>query len=225
MVSRTLIGVWAVLDFLVLAAGVVTLSLSISWRAQNSLMNMVLSLSDLTAGTVLGVAFLVTFAISIGAIVQKSHITIGLVILNYALLMDAIGIVIIGTYVWFFTLQERANFHRLWLQASPQTRITLQDQFKCCGYFNGADKAEIGGSFCQTQQFVSGLVSNVTTNFCVTPITNFADMTLNNVFTTVYGYMAIVLCLLLVSLCVIKKRQEDERFKKIDAKRGGRGFV
>jgi hypothetical protein len=59
----------------------------------------------------------------------------------------------------------------------------------------------------------------------------------------VYGYMAVILCLLLASLCVIKKvtsipfkcqsqqlnfnsqRQEDERFKKIDAKRGGRGFV
>lgn len=56
--------------------------------------------------------------------------------------------------------------------------------------------------------------------------------------------MAIALALLLASLCVIKKvciitlpvilyrlttlvkqRQEDERFKKIDAKRGGRGFV
>jgi hypothetical protein len=225
MVSRILIGVWAVLDFFLLATGVVMLSLSMTWRAQNPLMNMVLSLSDLTAGTILGIAFLVTFAISIGAIVQKSHVTIGLVILNYALLMDAIGIVIIGTYFWFFTLQERANFHRLWLQASSQTRITLQDQFKCCGYFNGTDKAEIGGSFCQTQQFVSGLVSDVTTNFCVTPITNFADMTLNNVFTTVYGFMAVILCLLLASLCVIKKRQEDERFKKIDAKRGGRGFV
>jgi len=225
MVSRILIGVWAVLDFFLLATGVVMLSLSMTWRAQNPLMNMVLSLSDLTAGTILGIAFLVTFAISIGAIVQKSHVTIGLVILNYALLMDAIGIVIIGTYFWFFTLQERANFHRLWLQASSQTRITLQDQFKCCGYFNGTDKAEIGGSFCQTQQFVSGLVSDVTTNFCVTPITNFADMTLNNVFTTVYGFMAVILCLLLASLCVIKKRQEDERFKKIDAKRGGIGFV
>lgn len=146
MVSRILIGVWAILDFFLLAIGVVTLSLSITWRAQNPLMNMVLSLSDLTgecthvdiripltdlfllAGTILGIAFLVTFVISIGAIVQKSHVTIGLVILNYALLVDAIGIVIIGTYVWFFTLQERANFHHLWLQASSQTRITLQDQ-------------------------------------------------------------------------------------------------
>jgi len=218
-------GVWAVLDCLLLAAGAVAVSLSIAWRAENTLMNMVLSPADLTAGAILGIALLVTFALSIGAIVQKNHVTIGLVILNYALLIDAVGVVIIGSFLWFFTLRERSNFHRLWLEASSQVRIELQDQFKCCGYFNGTDQAEIGGTFCQSSQFVSGLSSNVTTNFCVTPITNFADMTLNNVFTTVYGYMAIILCLLLASLCVIKKRQEDERFKKIDAKRGGRGFV
>jgi hypothetical protein len=40
-------GVWAVLDFLLLAAGTVTLSLSIVWRAPNTLMNMVLSPADL----------------------------------------------------------------------------------------------------------------------------------------------------------------------------------
>lgn len=90
----------------------------------------ILSVTNLfaLAGTILGVALLATCAISVAAIVQKSHVTIGLVILNYALLLDAIGIVIIGTFVWFFTLQERSNFHRLWLQASPQTRTMLQDQ-------------------------------------------------------------------------------------------------
>jgi hypothetical protein len=224
MVSKALIGVWLALDVLLLAAGAVTLALSIVWRTPNILMNMVLSSADLTAGTVLGIALIVTFMISIGAIIQRNHVTIGLVILNYALLVDAIGILVIGTFVWFFTLQERANFRKLWLSAPPATRLALQDKFKCCGYFNGTDLAEIGG-FCESQNFINDLIPNVTTNFCVTPITGFADVTLNNVFTTVYGYMAIVLCLLLASLCVIKKRQEDERFKKIDAKRGGRGFV
>jgi predicted membrane protein len=157
--------------------------------------------------------------------VQRNHVTIGLVILNYTLLIDAIGIIIIGTFIWFYTLQERANFHVFWAGASRETRITLQDQLKCCGYFNGTDLAEVGGDFCQTQDLITGLAANVSSNFCVTPITAFADMTLNNAFTTVYGFMAIVLCLLLASLCVIKKRQEDERFKRIDAKRGGRGFV
>lgn len=48
MVSRKLMGVWAVLDFLLLAAGAVTIALSIVWRAPNTLMNMVLSPADLT---------------------------------------------------------------------------------------------------------------------------------------------------------------------------------
>jgi len=223
MVSKTLMGVWVALDILLLAAGVLTLALSIVWRAPNILINMVLSSADLKAGTILGVALLTTFIISIGAIIQRNHVTIGLVLLNYALLVDAISILVIGTFIWFSTLQERANFHQFWVDASPALRIALQDKFNCCGYFNGTDLAEVGGSFCQSVDFISGLTSS--SNFCVLPITNFADMTLNNVFSTIYGFMAIVLCLLLASLCVIKKRQEAERFKKIDAKRGGRGFV
>ncbi|KAH9483819.1 hypothetical protein JR316_0003297 [Psilocybe cubensis] len=221
MVSRTLMGVWVALDFCLLVAGALSVALSIVWRAPNVLMNMVLSSADLTAGTILGVAFLITFAISVGAIIQRNHVTLGLVILNWTLLVDAIGVLIIGSFVWIYTLRERANFYVLWKAASRDDRLFLQDKFKCCGYFNGTDFAEIGGSFCTSQDVVNGLNPNVTSNFCVTPVTGFADVTLNNA----YGFMAIVLCLLLATICVIKKRNEDERFKKIDAKRGGRGFV
>jgi hypothetical protein len=76
----------------------------------------------------LGIALIITFLISIAAIAQKNHVTLGLVILNYALLLDAMGIITIGTFVWWYTLDERANFHQLWLQASSATRIALQDQ-------------------------------------------------------------------------------------------------
>jgi len=188
-------------------------------------MNMVLSSADLTAGTVLGIALIITFLISLVAIPQRNHVTIGLVILNYALLLDAMGIIVIGTFVWWYTLQARANFHQLWLQASSATRITLQDMFECCGYLDGSDLAEIGGKFCVSRDFVNSLPTDDLNRFCATPITSFADSTLNAIFTTVYGFMAIVVCLLLATLCVIRKRQEDERFKKIDAKRGGQGFV
>lgn len=224
MVSRVLMGVWAALDFLLLAAGAVALALSIVWRRPDLLMNMVLSKADLTAGTILGIALIVTFFISIFGVVQRNHITIGLVITNYALLVDAIGIVIIGTFVWFFTLQERANYSALWNAATPDVRKQLQDKLHCCGYFSGNDSAEIS-NFCSSPDFINRLNATDINNFCVTPITNFADTTLNDIFTTVYGFMAIVLCMLLATLCVIKKRHEDERFKKIDAKRGGKGFV
>lgn len=226
MVSRGLMASWAALDIMLLAAGVISLVLSIVWRAPNVLMNMVLSNADLTAGTILGVALLITFAISVTAIVQRNHVTLPLVVLNYALVIDAMGVVIIGTFVWFYTLRERANFYELWKLATREQRITLQDQFRCCGYFNGTDFAEIGGSFCTSPEVIAALpVDELETSFCVKYITGFADNTLNNIFTTVYGFMAIILCLLLATLCVIKKRDEEERFKRIDAKRGGRGFV
>ncbi|KAF8975400.1 hypothetical protein BDQ17DRAFT_1385521, partial [Cyathus striatus] len=125
-------------------------------------------------GTVLAIFLLITFAISIGAIVQPNHVTGGLVMLNYALLVDAITIVVIGSFVWFFTLQERNNFYKLWLAATSETRLELQNKFKCCDW-----------GYCSSPNFAAGLNETVLSNFCVTPITSFADMTLNNVFTYV----------------------------------------
>ena len=80
------------------------------------------------AGTILGILLLLTFVISIGGIIQRNHVNFGLVLLNYALLVDAIAVVVVGNFVWWYTLQERANFHTLWLSASTNSRITLQDQ-------------------------------------------------------------------------------------------------
>jgi hypothetical protein len=79
------------------------------------------------AGTVLGVLYLVTFAVSIGAIVQPVHITIGLVALNWTLLMDTIVTTVVGSMVWFYTLQERANFREVFARQSEPTRQSIQD--------------------------------------------------------------------------------------------------
>ncbi|TDL27239.1 tetraspanin Pls1 family [Rickenella mellea] len=219
MPSKKLLGVWAFLDVLLLAAGVLTIVLSIVWKMPDLLRDMVISHADLTTGLILGIALIVTWAISVGAIIQPNHVTIGLVILNWVLILDGVVILIIGSFVWFFTLQERANFHKVFSMQSAATQIAVQDKLKCCGYFNSTDLLQIGGSVCQSQAIADSQTP------CVGPITSFADMTLNNIFSSIYGFMAIVLCLFLASLCVINKRMEEERFRKIDEKRGGRGFV
>ncbi|KAF7295159.1 hypothetical protein MIND_01054600 [Mycena indigotica] len=224
MVSKGLMGFWALLDFLLLAAGGMSIALSIVWRKPDILMNLALNDEFLTAGMVLGIALCITFLVSIGAVVQRNHVTMGFVILNYLLIVDAIIVVVVGTMIWFFSLRQRAEMHLRWNALSNEQRITLQDEFKCCGYFNATDTT-VGGNFCVSQDFANGLATNNTANFCVTPITKFTDYTLENTFTTIYGYISVVLSLLVCSLCVIKKRQEEERFKRIDAKRGGRGFV
>ena len=71
---------------------------------------------------------LVTFAISIGAVVQRNHVVVGLEILNWTLIGDAIAVVVVGTYIWFFTLQERNNYFKVWKAVSADVRVQIQDK-------------------------------------------------------------------------------------------------
>jgi len=211
---------WWFFNVTLLAAGIVSLALSIVWRQPDILINMILPTMELTVGLVLGLCFLVTWAVSVGAVIQKNHVTIGLTVLNWLLIGNMVYVTVAGTVIWFFTLRERDNFRKIWSEQTPSTRIAVQDMFQCCCYYNGTDLVEIGGTFCADPNFVAQ-----TQSFCVTPITQRADNTLNPIFSTVYGFMAILLCLFMATACVINERNKEERFKKIDAKRGGRGFV
>ncbi|KAI8998879.1 tetraspanin [Trametes punicea] len=227
MPSKRLMGAFAFVDICLLAAGVILIVFSEVWRMPNLMLNFTLSNEMLNGGLVLGIFFLLTFVLSIGAVVQKNHVTLGFVLLNWMLIADAVVDIVVGSIVWFFTLGERAHYFQVYNSLSRDTRIEIQDKFSCCGYFTPNDTVEIGGSFCVNQTFVNSLVdpNNTDTFRCVAPLTKFTDFTLNNIFTTIYGFMAIIVALFLASMCVIKRRQEEERFKKIDAKRGGRGFV
>ncbi|RPD65863.1 tetraspanin [Lentinus tigrinus ALCF2SS1-7] len=227
MPSKRLMSFWGFVDVCLLAAGVILVVFSELFRMPNLMINFTLSNNFLLSGLITGIFFLITFVVSIGAVVQKNHNTTGLVILNWLLVIDAIVVLVVGTTIWFFSLQQRNNYLKVYNSVSAQTRIQIQDKFSCCGYFTNNDTVEIGGSFCANQTFVDQLVNATDASFgrCVGPITASTDYTLNNVFTTIYGFMAVVITLFLATMCVIKRRQEEERFKRIDAKRGGRGFV
>lgn len=225
MPSKYLHGFYGFFTLGLAIAGILSILFSIMWRRNDMMLNMTFSKGDLDGGLAMGIAFLITAALSIGAIIQRNHVTIGLVVLNWVLISDAIIVLVVGTFVWFYTLRERAEYHVKYAQLQPSQRITVQDMFSCCGYFNASDLVEIGGNFCQNSTFVNSLNTTVANNFCVSPITNYVDVSLNDVFSTTYGFMAGIIGLFLSSLCVIKVRQEFERFRRIDAKRGGRGFV
>ena len=234
MVSKGLMIVWGALDFFLLVAGGLAIAFSILWRAPDLIRNLVMTDPDLTFGMVVGVFYIVTFVVSVGAIIQRNHVTIGLVALNWLLIVDILVTVIYGSTLWIRTLAQRDNFHKVWLAVTAETRVAIQDQLQCCGYFIHTE-FERAGTFCANFDPVANNVTEF--NFkennknpapipgCVDPFNKIADYQLNNTFSSVYGFVVVLVCLFIASLCVIKKRQEAERFRKIDAKRGGRGFV
>ena len=139
-------SLWAFSDICLLAAGVILVVFSEIYRMPNLMINFTLtndmllgtflnyairlSLIFFSGGLVTGIFLLITFAFSIGAIVQKNHVTGGLVILNWLLVVDAIVILIVGTVLWFFSLQQRANYLTVFQAASPTVRIEIQDKVR-----------------------------------------------------------------------------------------------
>lgn len=149
MPSRTLTAVWAGLDFALLAAGIISIVFSIVWRNSSVLMNFILFEIDLTgiyacvvkclgnrelttvpctAGLILGIMFEISFFISLFAITQRRPLTSGLKILNWSLVLNSIGVLIIGSIIWFYSLRQPTNYQRVWLKQTTQTQIALQDQ-------------------------------------------------------------------------------------------------
>lgn len=221
------------LDSLYLAAGIVLIVVAEVFRMSDgsgsslgkmTLRRLVVSDSDLTGGIVLGVMFLISFLFSIpGYITSKGHdergaTTKGLATFAWTLVVTVLTNIVVGSAIWFFTLRERNEFYSVWLKQPAATQAFLQDSLQCCGYWN----ATAAGSFTVNTGFCAN-VQNVTADPCVTPITSFADTLLNDIFSTIFGFMAVQVLLFLCTICVINDRHEEERFRKIDEKRGVRG--
>ncbi|KAG6333827.1 hypothetical protein ID866_5259 [Astraeus odoratus] len=230
--SKRLILAWAFFDLCLMGAGILSLVLSIVWRQHNLLRNLTFSNFDLTGknekwhgfpslteqlpvGTILGSILLGTSLLSILLVVARGRKP--LVILNGLLLFNAILILFFATYIWLYTLHERNNYHAVFGRQSDATKVMIQDMLQCCGYFDATDEVAFGGTFCPNQ--AAAIAAN---SFCVTPIVQYTDTLLNDVFSTVYGFVAIVAGLFLSTMCIMKKREEFNRFEKIDAKQGRR---
>jgi len=159
MPSKQLMAVWGILDFLMLAAGGGMIAFSIILKAPDAIRALVLTDFDLNCesllrllpsqsflqltwlrviqvGLVLGVLYVTSFVVSVGAIIQRNHVTIGLAILNWVLIFNTVITVVFGSNLWFMTLQEEANFGNVWNTTTAERRIGVQDQLQCCGLAN-----------------------------------------------------------------------------------------
>lgn len=86
--------------------------------------------TQITGGLVLGVGLLITWLLSVFAIVQRNHVTIGLVCLNWVLIIDAIIVFVVGTAIWFWSLRQRNEFHTVYEQLPAASRIFIQDKVR-----------------------------------------------------------------------------------------------
>ncbi|BGP19386.1 hypothetical protein JCM10213v2_007475 [Rhodosporidiobolus nylandii] len=232
---------WSILSFLLLSSAVVLVAVSQLWLHEwmvrgdklggDTLKMLVVGTMDLTAATALGVTLLGVLLLGVLGFVQghrpgslQRREARGLVAFCWALVATMVATLVIASIIWFFTLRERDNFRKVWLQQDGATQVFLQDTLSCCGYFNASASGLLTqpSGFCAS--FAQPSTNATSVQGCVGPIVNFADYFLNNVFTTIYGFTSIQFSLFLVSCCLIIARRDDERLRRVWEKSGGGYF-
>lgn len=87
-------------------------------------------------------------------------------------------------------------------------------QFNCCGYFNSTSPAFITDATCPSPA-AAALMKG-----CATPITSYANIFVDQIFTSVFGMVGVNVLFIVAAACLLKERKERERFRHIDEKSG-----
>ena len=94
-------------------------------------------LVDLRGGVALGMLILVASLLAAMGYMTRVR---GVLYLSQALtILSIAGEMAFGLYVWYSTLETKKNWARIWTtQLTVDEIVTLQDLFKCCGYYDYA---------------------------------------------------------------------------------------
>ncbi|GAA6018058.1 hypothetical protein JCM10207_006065 [Rhodosporidiobolus poonsookiae] len=254
--TRRLSFAWQLLAVLLLASAVVLIAVSQVLRRKSfeekGVLSLVVSSMDLGAATGLGIALLAVLVLGVLGFVQgyrpgtlQRREARGLIAFAWALVgtsassrsrsgaeqadegKEVVTTLVVASVIWFFTLTEVEDFRRIWEKQDGSMQAFLQDKLACCGYFNASSSGLFSQPLGLCAPFAQPGANVTSVQGCTTPIVAFADVFLNNVFTTIYGFTAIQLALFLTTLCLIISRRDDERFRLIwekSAAAGGSAF-
>ncbi|TLD22178.1 hypothetical protein PspLS_07882 [Pyricularia sp. CBS 133598] len=166
----------------------------------------------LTAGIVNAIFIFITFLLTIPALSTPARGWLKMS--GYLVVVNALFSLVIGLFLWIMTLKTRDDLFPIWVQQTPQVQSLMEVSFKCCGYYNSTAPAFVTNQVCPSPA-ASALMRG-----CATPITSFANVFIDNIFTGVFGMCGIDGLLVIATACLLKDRKEQERFRHIDQKAG-----
>ncbi|KAI1261542.1 tetraspanin [Xylariaceae sp. FL1019] len=168
-----------------------------------------------TAGIANSVITFIGFATTLPALATNNRGWLKLS--GFLIVVSALFTLIIGLDLWIFTLRIKETFGTIWTAQNAHVQELMQTAFQCCGYFNSTSPAF------QTDATCPSPASAALLRGCATPIATFSNTFVDNIFTALFGIVAVDALAVLAIACVLKDRKETERFRHIDEKSGARG--
>ncbi|WVQ75786.1 hypothetical protein IAR50_005419 [Cryptococcus sp. DSM 104548] len=223
---RVLNIVWVVFDFFLLAAGVLSIVASVIFNSPgHPFLNLIATKVDFKLGIGMGAIYIMSCIVSVPAFLSSFENTMMLKFLNWWLVGCMAVTLAFGSIFWILSLEQLNTFFNVWNVQTATIQQTIQDEFSCCGYYNGT----AAGGFSTVAGFCADATFAANQTGCQAIITSASspgtDFTLETIFSTVYGFEIVLVCFFLATVCLINERGLSFRFRRIDAKRGGSGFV
>ncbi|QPH18839.1 hypothetical protein C2857_003939 [Epichloe festucae Fl1] len=211
------------INILFLATGALQLGFSLIAKSQignqpkgghEAILTLLFGMFPLTAGIVNGAFILATFAFTLLGLMSpmRAWLKAG----GYMIVICGLFTLCLGVYLWVMTLRIKDGFFATYLVLKPDVQSLIQQSFQCCGYYNATTPAFITDPACPSPA-AAALVRG-----CGSAISSFSNLSIDNVFTTLFGMVGVDAILILSIACLLKDRKERERYRNIDEKSGYR---
>jgi len=124
-----------------------------------------------------------------------------------------VALLVVGLKIWYITLDEKNNLLAAWVNTSPNTIQAVEEKFNCCGFFNSTSPPfVISPNACPTIDIAA------TRTGCVLSLQPFADLFLDRLFTTLFGFVGIGTCAILAGAMLVNARTTEARYVRIAEK-------
>jgi len=219
-VDKRLSLTYALTNILFIASGAVTVAISIIWKAD--------AINDPTVGPIeQHIIFLMTptmFGLAAGIITLVAGLSSlpplvmpssrgWLHIHSWLCVFASLSLLVLGLKIWTLTLDEKNNISAAYASASTATIEALQERYNCCGFFNStAPDFVISPNACPNEVIASARQG------CVIPLQPYADLFLDRLFTTLFGFVGIGTCAILAGAMLLKARSTEARYVRIAEK-------
>ncbi|CAG8761520.1 15423_t:CDS:2, partial [Dentiscutata erythropus] len=176
--------------------------------------SVVLSKPSLIGGIIIGIIRVLTFFVgTIGFFAPFKRFHNWLIAQFVCIAMTSIALLILGAKIWFKTLDERNFFENVWIGWMNGTRARFQDQLNCCGWEYPLSYGVVSRGCLDLQQANATMFGG-----CDNLIIGAGDKISREIFTLLFGFIAIDIITFLAISVLIHARKIVERFRKIEEK-------
>ncbi|CAG8541530.1 13206_t:CDS:2 [Acaulospora morrowiae] len=212
-ITKSILASFAFFELSYLITGVFILVLGAMWfmTEGTNLHSIVITENLIEGGFVVGGLIMVSFFVALVGFISPLKRKNWLIAHSFFIVLTSMALLTLGGIIWFETLIERKHFTEEWLEWPTAMKATLQDQLGCCGWTGPSDNA-VTSNLCNAQTNMSS------TQGCINLVITSADKTSRKLFTTLFGFIAVDIFLLLATIVLIQARNLEERYQKIDEK-------